>query len=81
MKNTIIAHIENEKEFIINLDVTVSIADLRVMEDFVMEYTDPSVIEQALEDIADSDREEVYRKTIIEEFLRESILRASSENT
>ena len=81
MKNTIIAHIENEKELIINLDVTVSIADLRVMEDFVMEYTDPSVIEQALEDIADSDREEAYRKTIIEEFLRESILRASSENT
>ena len=81
MKNTIIAHIENEKEFIINLDVTVSIADLRVMEDFVTEYTDPSVIEQALEDIADSDREEVYRKTIIEEFLRESILRMSSENT
>jgi len=27
------------------------------MEDFVMEYTDPSVIEQALEDIADSERE------------------------
>ena len=69
------------KEFTINLDVTVSIADLHVMEDFVMEYTDPSVIEQALEDIADSDREEAYRKTIIEEFLRESILRASSENT
>jgi len=48
---------EYSKEFTIDLDVTVSIADLHVMEDFVMEYTDPSVIEQALEDIADSERE------------------------
>lgn len=68
------------KEFTIDLDVTVSIADLHVMEDFVMEYTDPSVIEQALEDIADSEREGAYHKVIIEEFLRESILRANSED-
>lgn len=68
------------KEFTIDLDVTVSITDLHVMEDFVMEYTDPSVIEQALEDIADSEREGAYHKVIIEEFLRESILRANSED-
>ena len=58
-----------------NLNVTVSIADLRCMEDFVVEYTDPSVIEQALEGVPASEQETVYRNFIIEEFLRESILR------
>ena len=58
-----------------NLNVTVSIADLRCMEDFVAEYTNPSVIEQALEGIPASEQETVYRNFIIEEFLRESILR------
>ena len=58
-----------------NLNVTVSIADLRCMEDFVAEYTDPSVIEQALEGVPASEQETVYRNFIIEEFLRESILR------
>ena len=58
-----------------NLNVTVSIADLRCMEDFVAEYTNPSVIEQALEGAPASEQETVYRNFIIEEFLRESILR------
>lgn len=58
-----------------NLNVTVSIADLRCMEDFVAEYTNPSVIEQALEGVPASEQETVYRNFIIEEFLRESILR------
>ena len=58
-----------------NLNVTVSIADLRCMEDFVAEYTNPSVIEQALEGVADNDLDRAYRTFVIEEFLRESILR------
>ena len=58
-----------------NLNVTVSIADLRCMEDFVEEYTDPSVIEQVLEGVPASEQETAYRNFIIEEFLRESILR------
>jgi len=48
------------KEFSVALNVTVSIADLHTMEDFVMEYTDPSVIEQELEGIEDSNLEEAY---------------------
>ena len=36
------------KNFSASLDVTVSIADLNYMEDFIAEYTSPSVIEQAL---------------------------------
>jgi len=67
------------KEFSVALNVTVSIADLHTMEDFVMEYTDPSVIEQELEGIEDSNLEEAYRNYIIEEFLRETLFRMSSE--
>ena len=58
-----------------NLNVTVSTADLRCMEDFIAEYTDPSVVEQALEGVADNDLDRAYRNFVIEEFLRESILR------
>jgi len=63
------------KTFSTTLDVTISTADLHYMEDFIAEYTDPSVIEQALDGVADSDLEQAYRNFIIEEFLRESILR------
>jgi len=63
------------KSYSTALNVTVSIADLRYMEDFIAEYTDPSVIEQALEDVAANDLERTYRDFIIEEFLRESIIR------
>ena len=63
------------KNFSTSLDVTVSIADLHYMEDFIAEYTSPSVIEQALEGVPASEQDAAYRTFIIEEFLRESILR------
>ena len=63
------------KNFSASLDVTVSIADLNYMEDFIAEYTSPSVIEQALEGVPTNELETAYRNFIIEEFLRESILR------
>ena len=63
------------KNYFVTLDLTISISDLHYMEDFVMEYTHPSVIEQALEGVEESALDQAYRNFIIEEFLRESILR------
>ena len=63
------------KNFTTTLDFTFSIADLHCMEDFILEYTDASVIEQELEGIPECDIDRVYYDFIVSEFLRESVLR------
>jgi len=63
------------KTYTITLDVTISIGELHCMEDFLAEYTSPSVIEQALEEVPTDELDSAYRTFIINEYLHESILR------
>ena len=63
------------KTYTTTLDVTISIAELHYMEDFVAEYISPSVIEQALEGVSTDELDAAYRTVIINEYLHESVLR------
>ena len=66
------------KDICTNVEVTISTGDLHYMEDFVAEFTAPSVVEQALEGVEHNDLEQAYLNFIIQEYLRESILRGRS---
>ena len=63
------------KKFSITVDAIVSTGDLHYMEDFVSEYTDPSVIAQAVDGVPEDEIERAYNEFVVQEFLRESILR------
>ena len=48
------------KKFSITVDAIVSTGDLHYMEDFVSEYTDPSVIAQAVDGVPEDEIERAY---------------------
>lgn len=67
------------KNILIAVESEFSVGDFHYMEDFVMDYTSPSVFEQLLEDVPEAEVESTYRSYIVQEFLRESILRGRSQ--
>ena len=67
------------KNILIAVESEISVGDFHYMEDFVMDYTSPSVFEQLLEDVPEAEVERTYRSYVVQEFLRESILRGRSQ--
>ena len=67
------------KNIFVSVESEFSTGDFHYMEDFVMDYTSPSVFEQLLEDVPEAEVERTYRSYVVQEFLRESILRGRSQ--
>ena len=67
------------KNIFVAVESEFSAGDFHYMEDFVMDYTSPSVFEQLLEDVPEAEVERTYRSYVVQEFLRESILRGRSQ--
>ena len=67
------------KSILVAVESEISVGDFHYMEDFVMDYTSPSVFEQLLEDVPEAEIERTYRSFVVHEFLRESILRGRSQ--
>ena len=67
------------KNIFVAVESEFSTGDFHYMEDFVMDYTSHSVFEQLLEDVPEAEVERTYRSYVVQEFLRESILRGRSQ--
>lgn len=63
------------KTISVPINTSFTVGDMHYMEDYVMEYMDSSVVEQALEGIPENEVPFAYYDFIVNEYLKESISR------